>query len=171
MARLQQYLPQRCRVRFYFSLPQSRMVSPASAVAATMPRPIPIFFVAKYCSSACGRRCRHAAASDYNLRCVKEECPACSKTCRYDAVSDSNFLSPQRRMVPPAVVVAALRNCPPAALSLSQGRTARLLFYRGRRDEWPACRGRRSIDEFPACRMTVAGAGEDRMPRRRHNPK
>ena len=40
---------------------------------------------------------------------------------------------------PIPIFVASKKNCPPAALSLSQGRTARLLFCRCRRDEWPAC--------------------------------
>ena len=43
MARLQQVLPLRCRVRFYFSSPQSRTVPPTSVVAATMPCLILIF--------------------------------------------------------------------------------------------------------------------------------
>ena len=50
--------------------------------------------------------------------------------------------------------------------------TARLPLCRRRKVELPACcfvvvAG----DERPACRMTVAGAGRDRTPRRRHNPK
>ena len=66
--------------------------------------------------------------------------------CRNGAASDSIFSSPQSIAVPPAAVVAALMSGPPAALSSSHG-------------------------ELPACRMTVAGAGGDRLPRRRHNPK
>ena len=46
-----------------------------------------------------------------------------------------------------------------AASSLLQLRTARLQRHR--------CYN----DERPACRMTVADASGDRMPRRRHNPK
>ena len=66
---------------------------------------------------------------------------------------------PQRKMVPPAAVVAAtvfhVRFC----YSLPQRRMARLLQHR-------CC-----TEERPDCRMTVVGAGGDRMPRRRHNPK
>ena len=60
---------------------------------------------------------------------------------------------------PILIFLAAKENGPPAALSLSQGKIARLQLSRGRKEEWPAFR------------MTVAGAGGNRMPRRRHNPK
>ena len=46
-----------------------------------------------------------------------------------------------------------------AASSLLQLRTARLQHHR-------SC-----AEERPSCRMTVADAGGDRMPRRRHKPK
>ena len=85
-ARLQQVLPLRCRVRFYFSSPQSR-------IARLL-----------LCRGRRGER------------------PAC------------------------CFIVVAGKNSPPAALLWSHG-------------------------EWPACRMTVAGAGGDRLPRRRHNPK
>ena len=93
------------------------------------------------------RRCRNGAASDSNFLCRK--------------VLQFRLLKPVVAVLngPPAAFVAALMNGPPAALWLSQGRIARLLLYRCRRDE------------RPACRMTVAGAGRDRLPRRRHNPK
>ena len=34
-------------------VPASRMARLRKVIAATLPRPIPIFFVAKYCSSTC----------------------------------------------------------------------------------------------------------------------
>ena len=97
-ARLQQVLPLRCRVRFYFSSPQSR-------IARLL-----------LCRGRRGER------------------PAC------------------------CFIVVAGKNSPPAEA-------------RCRSIEWPACSIRSRIDELPACRMTVAGAGGDRLPRRRHNPK
>ena len=79
--------------------------------------------------------------------------------CRDGAASDSNFLRRKVELPACCFAVVAGKNGPPAALWFSQGRIARLQLYRCRKEE------------LPACRMTVAGAGGDRLPRRRHNPK
>ena len=104
-------------------------------------------------------RCRNGAASDSNFLRRKVLQFRLPRSCRYDAASDSNFLRRKVELPACCFAVVAGKNGPPAALWFSQGRIARLQLYRCRKEE------------LPACRMTVAGAGGDRLPRRRHNPK
>ena len=107
---------------------------------------------------------------DAHHRAGKYNCPPSASRCCYDAASDSIFLCHKvewfrlHQLLP-------LRCRVRFQFSSSHSIAVPPAEDCCRSIEWPACRGRRRIDELPACRMTVAGAGGDRMPRRRHNPK
>ena len=89
--------------------------------------------------------------------------------CRNGAASDSNFL--RRKVERPACAVVAATLPRPILIFFASKKNVPPAEARCRSIEWPACSIRSRIDELPSCRMTVAGAGGDRLPRRRHNPK
>ena len=106
----------------------------------------------------------------HHHRAGKYNCPPSASRCCYYAASDSIFLCHKvewfrlHQLLP-------LRCRVRFQFSSSHSIAVPPAEARCRSIEWPACSGRRCIDELPVFRMTVAGAGRDRLPRRRHNPK
>ena len=112
---------------------------------------------------------RYDAASDSNFLRRKVKRPVCSSRCRYGAVPDSNFL---RRKVEQFRLQQSLplRRRVRFQFSSSQSKTARL-------QQSLPLRRRARLQFSSSQSRTVPpaawswGAGGDRMPRRRHNPK
>ena len=121
-----------------------------------LPRPILIFAAAKKNGPTAADVAATSSASDSILRCREEKWPACYDRCGSDLPRPILFF------------VAAKKNGPPA----DRRRKARAASIH---DFKPRLADRRSViaatvkNGPPAAQSW--GAGGDRMPRRRHNPK